>query len=363
MDLGGEVAKNSRSMWAYSTSMFLGQWGLFIVLGMYVLDPIFHTGQWFGMMLPVGFVGGFGTAAAVGSALQDVGASDAASLGFTSATVGTVAAIVGGMIFSAWGIRTGRTNAIPQRLPWDLRSGYIENLEDRPVVGHATTNPSAIEPITLHLAVVTVTVLAADLVVNFLKDTFPTVTVPLFAMSFVMGLAGRLFLKLVRHPYFLDKDLITANSGAATDYLIAFGVASIAPSVVAAYWQPLLIMFVVGILYCFLVFRVQAPQYFGERWLERGLFTWGWATAAVATGIALLKIVDPKLKSGTLNEYGVAYVGFAPFEIGMTLLAPMSFAFGWMAGLGWASVILGIIVAFLPKILDWEYVPPTIARE
>lgn len=33
MDLGGEVAKNSRSMWAYSTSMFLGQWGLFIVLG------------------------------------------------------------------------------------------------------------------------------------------------------------------------------------------------------------------------------------------------------------------------------------------------------------------------------------------
>ncbi|WP_311354618.1 sodium/glutamate symporter [Corynebacterium pyruviciproducens] len=363
MDLGGEVAKNSRSMWAYSTSMFLGQWGLFIVLGMYVLDPIFHTGQWFGMMLPVGFVGGFGTAAAVGSALQDVGASDAASLGFTSATVGTVAAIVGGMIFSAWGIRTGRTNVIPQRLPWDLRSGYIENLEDRPVVGHATTNPSAIEPITLHLAVVTVTVLAADLVVNFLKDTFPTVTVPLFAMSFVMGLAGRLFLKLVRHPYFLDKDLITANSGAATDYLIAFGVASIAPSVVAAYWQPLLIMFVVGILYCFLVFRVQAPQYFGERWLERGLFTWGWATAAVATGIALLKIVDPKLKSGTLNEYGVAYVGFAPFEIGMTLLAPMSFAFGWMAGLGWASVILGIIVAFLPKILDWEYVPPTIARE
>ena len=40
MDLGGGVAKNARNMWAYSTSMFLGQWGLFIILGMYVLDPI-----------------------------------------------------------------------------------------------------------------------------------------------------------------------------------------------------------------------------------------------------------------------------------------------------------------------------------
>ena len=101
-------------------------------------------------------------------------------------------------------------------------------------------------------------------------------------------------------------------------------------------------------------------MYFGERWLERGLFTWGWATAAVATGIALLKIVDPKLKSGTLNEYGVAYVGFAPFEIGITILAPMAFAFGWMAGLGWVSVLLGLVIALLPKLLHWEYTPPKV---
>src|SRR5690625_857215 len=96
MDVGGSMRKGARNMWAYSTVMFLGQWGLFILLGLYFFQPVFDTPDWFGMMLPVGFTGGFGTAAAVGGALEDIGASDAASLGFTSATVGTLAAIVGG---------------------------------------------------------------------------------------------------------------------------------------------------------------------------------------------------------------------------------------------------------------------------
>ena len=68
------------------------------------------------------------------------------------------------------------------------------------------------------------------------------------------------------------------------------------------------------------------------------------ATAAVATGIALLKMVDPKLKSGTLNEYGVAYVGFGPFEIGMTILAPIAVILLVIALL---LVVVGIVIASL----------------
>ena len=76
-------------------------------------------------------------------------------------------------------------------------------------------------------------------------------------------------------------------SGASTDFLIAFGVASIVPAAVASYAVPLAVMFVVGIIYCTLYFFVASPVFFGEKWLERGIFGWGWATAAVATGIAL----------------------------------------------------------------------------
>lgn len=353
MELGGSVAAGARNMWGYSTAMFMLQWGLFILLGAYLFGPVFGTDPWFGMMLPVGFVGGFGTAAAVGSALEEIGIAEASSLGFTAATVGTLVAIVGGVIMANWGIRTGRASQLSGDLPEDLRTGYITDETQRPSIGRATTNPSAIEPLALHVGFIAFTVLVAYTVNQAIKGQWPNVSIPLFAMAFVIGLLGRLALRLVRRPKYLDRDTVTSISGAATDYMIAFGIASIIPAALADYWQALVLLFVLGTVFCVAWMLWAAPTFFGDRWLERGVFGWGWATAAVATGIALLKMVDPKLKSGTLNEYGVAYVGFAPFEIGMTILAPIAVIAGFTTGFGWASFAIAIGVIVLAFAMKW----------
>ena len=81
MTFASNDASKAKNMWGFSTSMFLGQWGIFMLLGLLVFAPVFDTPEWFGMMLPVGFVGGFGTAAAVGGAFGDIGAEAAMSLG------------------------------------------------------------------------------------------------------------------------------------------------------------------------------------------------------------------------------------------------------------------------------------------
>ena len=353
MDLGGSVASGARNMWGYSTAMFMGQWGLFVLLGLYLFAPLFGTEPWFGMMLPVGFVGGFGTAAAVGSALEEIGIEGASSIGFTSATVGTLVAIVGGVIMANWGIRNGKASQLAGALPDDLRTGYIHNEAERPSIGKATTNPSSIEPLALHAGFIAFTVLVAYAVNGFIKDQWSNVSIPLFAMAFVIGLIGRLLLKLARRPNYLDRSTINSVSGAATDYMIAFGIASIVPAALAGYWQALLLLFVLGTLFCVVWMFWAGPLFFGDNWLERGLFGWGWATAAVATGIALLKMVDPKLKSGTLNEYGVAYVGFAPFEIGTTIVAPIAVIAGVTAIFGWVAFAIALGVLILAFALKW----------
>ncbi len=168
-------------------------------------------------------------------------------------------------------------------------------------------------------------------------------------MAFVIGLIGR----MLRRPNYLDRDTVGSIAGAATDYMIAFGIASIVPAALAGYWQALVLIFVLGTLFCVVWMLWAAPTFFGEKWLERGIFGWGWATAAVATGIALLKMVDPKLKSGTLNEYGVAYVGFAPFEIGMTILAPIAVIAGFTTGFGWAAFTIAVGVVVVAYVLRW----------
>lgn len=83
-----------------------------------------------------------------------------------------------------------------------------------------------------------------------------------------------------------------------------------------------------GLAFCLVLFFYVALRVFEHGWFERAVFSWGWATASVATGIAVLKIVDPKQISGTLEEFGMAYVGFAPFEIAAAILAPIAVGAG-----------------------------------
>ena len=61
--------------------------------------------------------------------------------------MGTLVAIVGGVIMANWGIRKGKASQLAGDLPDDLRTGYIVNEDDRPSIGKATTNPSSIEPL------------------------------------------------------------------------------------------------------------------------------------------------------------------------------------------------------------------------
>ena len=262
---------------------------------------------------------------------------------------------MGGVIVANWGIRKGKATELRGTLPEDLRTGYIATESERPSIGRATTNPSSIEPLALHAGFILITVLIAYMVNTWIKGMWSNVSIPLFAMAFVIGLIGRGLLVAFKRPNYLDRETISTVSGAATDFMIAFGIASIVPAALAGDWQALLIMFVLGTIFCVVWMLWAGPLFFGENWLERGIFGWGWATAAVATGIALLKMVDPKLKSGTLNEYGVAYVGFAPFEIGMTILAPIAIIAGFTTAFGW--VVFGIAVAVVVGAFALKWVP------
>lgn len=352
MNFDAKVRQGARTMWSYSVGMYLAQWGFFALLGVLLFAPLFGTPDWFGIMLPVGFVGGFGVAAAVGGALDSAGMSEATSLGFTAAAVGMFSAIIGGVIFARWGSKRGHTNELPRldKLPEEMRTGIISLPGQRPSVGRATTSPSSIEPIALHIAVLTVTIFLANILTNWINETFPALSFPLFAMAFLVGLAGVGALHLLKAPHYLDTKLMGSVSGASTDFLVAVGIASIVPAVVASYIVPLIILFLVGLAFCLFLFFYVAPRTFDHGWFERAVFGWGWATASVATGIAVLKIVDPEMRSGTLEEFGMAYVGFAPFEIAAAILAPIAIIAGLVWLFGGVALIAGLVM-LIPPIL------------
>ena len=86
-----------------------------------------------------------------------------------------------------------------------MRTGLISLPGQRPSVGKATTSPSSIEPIALHIAVVAVTLFLANVLTDLVNNTWPSLSFPLFAMAFLVGLAGMGLMHLVKAPWYVDQ--------------------------------------------------------------------------------------------------------------------------------------------------------------
>lgn len=309
----------------------------------------------FGLMLAAGWAGGFGTAAAVGTAYQGLGWNEATTLGFTSATVGVAVCIVGGLALIRWGAKTGKTGILGDfdRLPEELRTGLVSREEERENIGKATISPASIEPLAFGLCLVLAATMGGYYLAELGGTLLSGVAIPSFATAFIVGLALRTVLARTGAGHYVDRATLRGITGSTTDLLIAFGIASIVPSIVAAYALPLALLLLFGLVYCLLLFRYLTPRMFSEYWFEKGIFTWGWATASVATGIALLRIADPKLESKTLEDFGVAYLGFAPVEIAVTTFAPFIVAFGFAWAFIGGSLVAGVGVIVLAGFMGW----------
>lgn len=72
------------------------QYGVGMLLGIYVLNRFFNLNPGFGLMMATGFYGSHGTAAA-GSTFANLGWAEATDLAITTATVGIVGGILGGV--------------------------------------------------------------------------------------------------------------------------------------------------------------------------------------------------------------------------------------------------------------------------
>ena len=88
-----------------------------------------------------------------------------------------------------------------------------------------------------------------------------------------------------------------------------------------------------------------------DYWFEKAIFTWGWYTGTMAMGIALLRVVDPEMRSRCLDEYAVAYLFIAPVEISLVTFAPVAF----VSGNGWSFIAVCLLVqAVILAVAHWK---------
>lgn len=351
MFIGNKAKVSFRRMFSSVGDSFLinaaaeiAQFGLFILLGIVVFPILFKKiNPAFGLMLPAGFVGGHGTAAAIGSVLVDSGWTDATSIGQTFVTIGLLGGILGGVTMINIGARKGNTAIIKsvEDLQEEMLTGLVKE-NNRSEFGQNTVNAMSIDTLTWHFSLILVAVGMAYGVNAILKMLLPSVSFPVYGLALVCSIVLQGILKIVNLDEYVDKKIVTHIGSSATDYLVAFGVASINISVVVKYLIPIIVLSVIGFIFVITWFWIVSPSFFRDYWFERGIYIFGLSTGVMATGVILLRVTDPEFKSGVLEDFGFAWIFLSFMDMFLVSFSPMFV----LKGIGvFYSVILLLLAA------------------
>lgn len=341
------------SVFAQLTLAQIVVWGQYVVgLGLcgFVLMPLFGVHPAFGNLLELGFEGGHGTVGGMSQAFLAEGWTEGIALGYTIATMGMVLGIVLGMALVNWAYARGIVRSVrpfAERSP-EERMG-IHASDGRPAAGRQTVIADSVDSLAWHLAIVGLSVLIGW----GLWLLVPLKGFPLFPLCMIGGVILQLFARLVRIDLLIDRGQMERISGASLDILALSAIATIELDVVLANWIPLVTIVLAGVAWTAFAVLFFSPRLFKAAWFERGIAEFGQATGVTATGLLLLRTVDPENKTPASASFAGKQLLHEP---AMNLWVAL--AFSLVMTIGWFKVFCICLACWL----IWLAVGAVIAR-
>ena len=305
----------------------------------------------FGGVLPVGFEGGHGTAGGLAPVFEQYGWTDGKDFALASATFGILGAIIVGMVLINWASRKGYTHksAAPLDSFEDDTIGVIP-IGQRPSAGRLTVNSDAIESASLHLAIVGL----ACLIGYLLKEGLMLIEnsneamanlgllrgFPLFPLCMIGGIIIQIWEDKFDKHNLIDLGIMRRIQNTALDFLVVAAIATIQISVVAKGIVPLLILVALGIIWNVWCVVSLARRIFPDSWFERAIAEMGQSMGVTATGLLLLRVVDPDYETPAADAFACKQIVHEPF-MGGGLWTGMAIPLLAVKG-GWFVFIIAI---------------------
>lgn len=349
---------------ALGVALGSGQYVVGLLLAICVLVPLFAMTPMAGALIEIGFEGGHGTAAGMRGVFEGMGFESGADLALGLATVGIVAGVVLGIILINWGVRRGHTEFLTGDAKGSIeeQKGLFRQDEYYPA-GQMTSRPSSVEPLSLHAAIVAVSILLGWVMLESLRwveaRTYAPVWdfelfthVPLFPLALLGGVLVQLVAVKMGVAHLIDHQIMLRIQGLALDFLIVSALATLSLTAIGENLGPFVILAVAGIAFNVGMFLLLAPRIIPRYWFERGIGDFGQSMGVTATGLILMRITDPESKSPAFEAFGYKQLVFEPFFGGGLVTAasiPLIYQFGpWplliaMSVLFLVSVIGGLV--------------------
>lgn len=340
----GESIPSPREIWrkaspqvAFGQTLAWGQYVVGLVLAILILTPVFGMSPLAASLIEVGFEGGHGTAAGMAETFNNLGFTVGSDLALGLATVGIVSGIIAGTMLADWARRTGRIQVVRSEDPEAGSLSHDRPNEDQTIrVARARLMRNLlIDPLSLNLSFVGLAIAIGWLILQALIY-IESITwgragvelfsyVPLFPIALIGGLIVELVLERTGRSYLISRPLIERIGGVALDVTIVTALASISLAVLGRNIGPFLILSVAGIAWNVLAFIYLGPRILPTFWFERGIGDLGQSMGVTATGLVLLRMVDPDNRSGSFESFAYKQLLFEPIVGGglFTAAAPL----------------------------------------
>ena len=285
------------------------------IVGAMYIDDLLEAA---GLLLALGYGQGPGQAMNYGGIYElDYGFVGGKSFGLTVASMGFLAASIGGVIHLNILKRQGKINLDKGT---GAASESVEGANEIPM-------QESIDKFTIQVALIMVAYLLAYLLMLLLGSLLPGMRSTIYGFNFLLGVLAATLLKTVMnllrkkniiHRQYTNNFLLTRATNFFFDIMVTAGIAAIRLEIIGRYWAVLLAMGLVGLvityIYVYYVCRKLFPGYTEQQFLAM----YGMLTGTASTGIILLREIDGDFKTPVADN--LVYQNFPAMVFGFPIL-------------------------------------------
>lgn len=324
----------------YAIQPIVGYLVLVLIGGAFAMAPEY------GLLIPFGFDHGPGQATTFGGMVEANGLEGAQQVAIAFAVIGFLFAYGVGVPISRYGIKHGLAS-FPAKIDRTITRGVLKTDEQTEAAGKITTYNGNIDSLAFCFALTGVCYVIAVPICNFLTSV-PNQFVQIFgSMTFFIAMfvayGVRFILNKTNMKQYFDDGLQTRITGFTTDFMIAAAFMAVQLSVIGRWLIPIIIVSAVVALVTFLICWFFAGRIGGHYDFERLLGVWGCATGTCPSGVALIRVVDPQLRTTVSAEMGSMNVVMLVDSILVPVI--ISFCNGgiqFTTMLMWFGIIVGV---------------------
>jgi ESS family glutamate:Na+ symporter len=314
----------------------------------------------FGLQLVVGFQGGVGVGTAVAPMVGDLGwsAAEAAAVGETCAVAGLVMSVLAGVVIVNIGTARNFTANTFQRTDKNIASSTFLPIEKRRSIGREIISPEAGSTLLFNFGIMGLAILCGHLIhLGIVTAAPPLKFLPKFPFVLIGGIIVQSLLQKSRLNAYVDRETVDAIAGFALDALIVASLMAIDLTVVATYALPLTTTVVLGLLFNFWQVKWMGPRILPGAWFEKSVCEFGQSTGSTPQAMLLLRMMDPRLKTGAAEAFALKMFFFSPVMFPMTMiLMPFIVKKGPVVFLG-VYLVLMLLVLIICRLTCWQKRP------